>query len=173
MGLGVLRSLGYCADMRPRSTARVLVLLLAVSLLPAMAISLLPAMTVRATHEPTTDDVVTVAQGMPWNMSCDPNATPNQWDCTGFFASDFASYAHINPAAGPLQKVVTEAYAYSSGTNIPSWTMSTNDRNFTIALHSVGCFNSKAVTTFVDDALAAMADPGLPAHPPRRSASAR
>lgn len=140
--------------MPTKGPARVLVVALAFVLLPALGLSLLPAMTVVAHHEPTTQDVLDVATARPWNMQCEPGSGDQQ-DCIGFFGSDFPSQAFITPADGPLEEVVTEADAF----NNDFWNMSTNDRDFMIALHSVGCLDSNAVAGFVDDAVAAMANP--------------
>ncbi len=137
--------------MRAKRTARVLVLALAFALLPALAITLVPAVTVVAHHEPTAADVV--AEAAAQGMQCTPSS--GQQDCTDV-GSDFPTrYATITPDAGPLKKVITEAVTSPDG----GYYVGQADRDWMVAMQSVGCFNATAVGTFIDGMVEAMGNP--------------
>ncbi len=137
-------------SMRAKGPLRVLVMLLAVSLLPALA--------VRATHEPSTAHVIATAQSL--FMEC--FADVGQVTCLGS-SQGGPRNATITPASGPLAKVTTEVTALLLRTG--GWSMHADDVSFNKTLHTVGCNDGKAVGTFVDS-IAGLSQPGsIPARP--------
>lgn len=77
-----------------------------------VAVALLAPLSALATHQPTAGEVVTVATGEPWNMSCGPDG--NAIFCS---ANDFdftwSEFARIDPASGPLKGVLTQLGVFS------------------------------------------------------------
>jgi hypothetical protein len=133
--------------MRAKGPIRVLVLLLAVSLLPTMA--------VLAHHGPTAADVLAKAQSL--GMGCESTST--EIDCTGGPASPNESPSTvIEPASGPLTQVVTRVNAHTNGIH----DFSLANRDWFAAIHEVGCADSQpeeaAVRQFMDK-LAAQFEP--------------
>jgi hypothetical protein len=150
-----------CADadtvhfMRAKGPIRVLVLLLAVSLLPALAVS--------AHHGPTVEEVVAVAAGSPWLMLCLPGAT--ETDCTESQRSlSPTRHAVLTPAGGPLAGVVTEVQPIPPITNF-GYQFGDTDRLWAEALQTVGCADGKGVKAFVDGM--ALMQPGDPTKGPQ------
>ena len=131
--------------MRAKGPLRVLVALLAVSLLPALTAS--------AHHGPTVEDVVAYAQQF-LGMKCDP-PSGGQQVCISVNADYPLRSATLTPDTGPLQKVLTTDSGYF---NQEFWSMFPGDDAWHTALHDVGCADSKAVAAFVATVAALMAD---------------
>ncbi len=125
------------------------------TLLVLVAVALLPALTVHATHEPTTQNVVDVATAL--GTPCQPFGNA-QYCATPTTAGPPPQEAFITPVSGPLQDVRTQAPAPRDG----PWFMSQQDRDWMVAIHSVGCVDSVAVGIFIDDTVAAANDPLSP-----------
>jgi hypothetical protein len=130
-----------CADadtvhfMRAKGPIRVLVLLLAVSLLPVLTVS--------AHHGPTAGDVVKVAEGTPWLMSCNPAS--GQQVCTDPNVRVPNRRAIITPDLGPLQSVIT----FVNATVNSGYYMPPADEPWNVALHDVGCNDPNGVGSFI------------------------
>jgi len=123
---------------RAKGTLRVLAILLAVSLLPALA--------VRATHSPTTEDVVAYAQGT-LAMECLHNG--GEQDCSGVNPTTQGPRdAVITPATGPLQQVSTQVNAWFTDFGDE---MQPDDQAWNAALHNVGCNNANGLASFMAD----------------------
>ncbi|MDP9468750.1 MAG: hypothetical protein M3P32_08450 [Chloroflexota bacterium] len=121
--------------MRAKGPIRVLILLLAVSLLP-MAL-------VRATHEPRAQDVAAVAEASPWLMQCDPAS--GQQVCIDLSRIHASRRATIVPGAGPLESVMTHV----NGTVNGGYYMFAEDQDWNAALHGVGCDAPNGVGAFM------------------------
>lgn len=126
--------------MRAKGPLRVLVLLLAASLLPATA--------VLATHNPQVSQVVAVASNpQTYAMSC--KAGSNQQVCTSTLRLYVSRMAVITPASGPLASVTTTVNAtVNPTTNLP-YSMSAADQTWNIDLHEVGCASADEVGAFI------------------------
>ena len=125
--------------MRAKGPIRVLVLLLTVSLLPALA--------VRATHVPQAKDIIKLASDpfpVGWGMGCPPSTA--EVLCTGVF-DGFTWIATIRPGAGDLSFLSTVAAVYV--TPLPS-----NSRNWMISMQTAACGPTRTsaaeVAKFVD-----------------------
>ncbi|HJT63266.1 MAG TPA: hypothetical protein VJ839_00675 [Candidatus Limnocylindria bacterium] len=121
--------------MSTRVARRVLVLLLATSLVPL-------ALT-QATHSPTVEQAVARAEQL--NMACTVGTT--EVSCIGPEDYYFRSPSgQIRPATGPLQQVFTRVDAHSNGIH----DFLAEDRDWMSALHAVGCADTAAVRAFID-----------------------
>lgn len=120
--------------MRAKRTARVLVALLALSLLPALAVS--------ANHGPTVEDVVSAAGTVDPALMC--TASGGQQVCTA--SQRVPNHrAVVTPDSGPLKSLVTVVNA----TVNHGYYMFSKDVAWNIALHEVGCNDPNAVGSFV------------------------
>ena len=121
--------------MRPKRTARVL-------LLGALA-CLLPAMTVLASHHPQVEDVT--AEAVALGMTCTPDL--GQVQCQGFSSQQGFRSAIVTPASGPLDSLSTTVRAYASRTG--SYSMDPEDQSWDNSMHNVGCDNANAVAAYM------------------------
>jgi hypothetical protein len=127
--------------MRAKGPIRVLVLLLAVSLLPVLTVS--------AHHGPRVGDVVAEAGVVTPPMTC--KTAGNQQDCLA--AERLLNHqGTIMPATGPLASVTTKANAIVvPGTNLLIYAMSAADQSWNTALHDVGCDDPNGIGSFMAD----------------------
>jgi len=128
--------------MRAKGHIRVLVALLAVSLLPALTVS--------AHHGPIVEDVKTLAEAS-LTMSCQPTAT--QMVCSD---GELSQWAVITPASGPLTSLQTRVPALFT----EFWVLASNNKAWMADLQNIGCNDPTAVASFMDK-VAAMDASGL------------
>jgi hypothetical protein len=135
---------------RAKRLIGVLVVLLAVSVLPALA--------VRAMHSPSSGDVVKEAQALL--MVC--SSIPGQQVCSGSDPiSQSPRSAYITPETGPLIEVQTVVNAVSSRI-AAVWSMTDADKAFNSAVHNVGCAAPTDVDSFVKAVAALAVDGSVP-----------
>ena len=128
-------------SMRAKGPLRVLVLLLAASLLQVLTVS--------AHHGPVVDGVVIEAGKVIPPMTC--TKAGNQQDCRA--AERLLNHqATITPASGPLDSVTTRVNAVVvPGTNLLVYEMSAADQSWNTALHDVGCNDLNGIGSFMTD----------------------